>query len=138
MQPLNGPCHSSHSRHSSKKKGFTKLFLHRLANSNAYVAIPILAITVASYMTIGDFLLNDDYVLFLFFSTLFLYPLHRLIGLQLTLPLEYSSAQKAVKRKPWTARISVVIGFIGSLYFTFQISQHIFQILLPLGLLSLT
>ena len=73
-----------------------KLILLRFAHSNAYVAIPILAITIATYIQIGDFNWHLNYVAFLFFSTLFLYPLHRLIGLQLTIPVVYSTVKKSI------------------------------------------
>ena len=131
--------HSHEHKHSHKKKpNVVKLYLHRFAHSNAYVSIPILAITVTSYMLIGSFNWNTNYVAFIFFATLFLYPLHRLIGVRIIMPLEYSPAQKAVSKKPRLSQISVVIGFIGTLFFTFKLSTDIFQLLIPLAIISLT
>lgn len=115
-----------------------RLFLLRFAHSNAYVPLPILAITIATYMQIGDFNWHLGYVSFLFFSTLFLYPLHRLIGLRLSIPLDYSTAQKSVSKKPKIAQISVLLGLLGTVYFTFQLPLHFFQFLIPLGIISMT
>ncbi len=131
--------HSHKHQHSqSKKNNPIKLFLLRWAHSNGYVSIPILAITMATYLTVGSYHFDWNYVAFLFFSTLFLYPLHRLAGLRLTLPLEYSQAQKSVKKTPQIARTSLVIGFIGTTFFAFQLSKEIFQFLIPLGVISIT
>jgi len=131
--------HSNHSGHShKKKKNPSKLFFLRLAHSNSYVALPILAITIATYMTVGSYQFDWNYLAFIFFSTLFLYPLHRLIGLRLTLPIEYSPSQKSVSKNPNIARGSVIIGLLGSLIFTFQLSQEIFQLLIPLGIVAIT
>ena len=124
--------------HPSKKWKKWKLYGLRFAHSNAYVSIPILAITISTYMLVGYFTLDLNYVAFLFFSTLFLYPLHRLIGLRLTIPLEYSPAQKSVHKKPLTARFSVIIGFLGSIIFSTQLAPQVFQYLIPLGLISIT
>ena len=128
----------SHKHSHAKKKNPLKLLLLRWAHSNGYVSIPILAITMTTYLVVGSYDFDWNYVAFLFFATLFLYPLHRLVGLRLTLPFEYSQAQKSVKKNPSMARASVVIGLIGTAFFTFQLSKEIFQLLVPLALISIT
>lgn len=127
----------SHS-HPPKKKNNLKLYALRFAHSNAYVAIPILAVTMSSFVMVGNFNFEWNYLSFLFFSTLFLYPLHRLIGLRLTNPIDYSQAQKSVVKQPLLARVSVAIGFLGTVFFTTQLSLEIFQFLLPLAIVSIT
>lgn len=126
-----------HDKH-SKKKNSIQLFLLRLAHSNGYVALPILAITISTYMTIGSYQFYGNYIAFIFFSTLFLYPLHRLIGLHLTIPVAYSQAQKSVSKKPNIARASVIIGFLGTLFYSFHLSIEVIQLLIPLSLVAIT
>lgn len=123
--------------HNKKGKSSLKLSLIRFAHSNAYIAIPITAITLSTYMTVGEFEINFNYIFFLFFSTLFLYPLHRFIGLKLTIPVEYSQAQKAVAKKPNITKASIIVGLIGTLFFIIQLEHEVFQILLPLALISI-
>lgn len=120
----------------SHRKPF-KLFLLRFVHSNTYVAIPITAITLATYITISQFDFDFYYISFLFFSTLFLYPLHRLIGIYLTIPVEYTPAQRQVDKKPLMARISVAVGFIGLLFCIPQLTLQIWQLIIPLGLISI-
>lgn len=122
----------------SKKKKSSQLFLLRLAHSNGYVALPILAITISTYMTIGSYQFYGNYIAFIFFSTLFLYPLHRLIGLRLTIPVAYSQAQKSVSKKPNIARASVIIGFLGTLFYAFHLSVEVISFLMPLSLVAIT
>jgi len=121
--------------HSSRKP--LKLFLLRFVHSNTYVAIPITAITLATYITVNHFDFNFYYITFLFFSTLFLYPLHRLIGIYLTIPVEYTPAQRQVDKKPLMARISVILGFIGLLFCVPKLSLQIWQLIIPLSLISI-
>ena len=127
-----------HEHNHGKKGNPSKKFFLRFAHSNAYISIPILAITISTYLTVGKYDWNNYYLAFLFFSTLFLYPLHRLMGLHLTIPLEYSQAQRSVHKNPIIARVAIIIGGIGTLFFTFLLSKEVLQLLIPLGLISLT
>ena len=126
-----GPSHQ-HSRPSKLRK-----HMLRWVYSNAYLAFPILAITFETYMYIGDFNISINYLGFMFFSTLFLYPFHRLIGIYSTPELEYTKAQREVSKRPNLTRISVILGFMGALYFAPQLPFEIISWLLPLGLISL-
>lgn len=112
--------------------------LLRFIYSNAYIAVPITAITFETYMLIDDFNFNHMYLAFLFFSTLFLYPFHRLYGVFNTLPYEHTKAQKEVKKKPIILYSSIAIGFIGTIIFGIQLPMETLQLLLPLSLISIT
>jgi 4-hydroxybenzoate polyprenyltransferase len=125
-----------HHKHSSRS-GTIKKNLLRLVNSNAYVSIPILAITIETYMQIGVLNFHSAYIGFLFFSTLFLYPLHRLIGISLTYPIDFTKAQREVDKHPRLAQFSVGIGAIGTIYFSWAIGFEILQLLIPLGIVSI-
>ena len=129
--------HEHHHHHHSKSTQFRK-FLLRLVHSNAYIAIPILAITTATYMSLGSLNFNGTYLAFLFFSTLLLYPLHRLVGVKMTIPVEFTKAQRAVDTHPLLTQMAIAIGLIGTAFFTFRLNYFTIQLLAPLGIISLT
>lgn len=126
-----------HHVHQHRHSPSRKLILLRFVHSNAYVSIPITALTLSSYIIINNFDFNVPYISFLFFSTLFLYPLHRLMGIRLTIPIEYTLAQRQVNKKPLIAKTSVLIGLIGLLISASFFTLKIWQLILPFGIISL-
>jgi 4-hydroxybenzoate polyprenyltransferase len=134
--PHNDQEHSHDHHHHSKSAQFRK-FLLRITHSNSYVAIPVVAIGAATYLSIGSFDFDINYLAFLFFSTLLLYPLHRLIGVKMTIPVEFTKAQRAVDSKPLLTQVAAGIGLIGTLYFIWKIDFYTMQLLAPLGLISI-
>lgn len=125
----------NHGHHHKPNK--LRVFLLRLVYSNAYLALPILAITTETFLYIGEFTFDPIYLGFIFFSTLFLYPFHRLFGNYTTAEFEHTKAQKEVAKHPALTRISVIIGFIGTVFFTFQLPLSTLSYLIPLGIISI-
>jgi len=132
-----GDGHHHEHHHHQHKPNKTRVFLLRLVYSNAYLAIPILAITSESYVYIGAFNFDVNYLGFIFFSTLFLYPFHRLFGIYTTAEFEQTKAQKEVAKHPWLTRTSVIIGFISTLFFTWKLPLSTLSYLIPLGIISI-
>jgi 4-hydroxybenzoate polyprenyltransferase len=124
-----------HHHHHHHSPWFQK-FLLRLAYSNAYLALPILALTMETYVYQKTLIFDWSYIGFVTFSTLFLYPFHRLFGLFVTPDFEYTKAQKEVSRHPNITRYSVVLGALGTLFFATQISMEQLSSIIPLALLS--
>jgi 4-hydroxybenzoate polyprenyltransferase len=60
------------------------------------------------------------------------------MGIYLTIPIEYTLAQRQVHKKPIIAQTSVVIGAIGLIVSAIFFSLQIWQLILPFGLISLT
>ena len=127
--------HGHHHHHHKPNK--LRVFLLRLVYSNAYLALPILAITTETYLYLGEFTFNANFLGFIFFSTLFLYPFHRLFGIYTTAEFEHTKAQKEVVKHPTLTRVSVILGFIGTVFFTFQLPLSTLSYLIPLGIISI-
>jgi len=133
-----GHSHDHGHKHHHHKPNKTKVFLLRLVYSNAYLAIPILALTAESYLYIGQFSFDTNYLGFIFFSTLFLYPFHRLFGIYTTAEFERTKAQKEVAKHILLTQASIVIGFIGTVFFTWKLPLSTLSYLIPLGIISIT
>lgn len=113
-------------------------WLLRFIYSNAYLGVPILALTAESYLYTGSFLFQWNYLGFMFFSTLFVYPFHRLYGVYTTIPIEHTKIQKSVFRRPRLTQVFFGLGLIGSIYFAIQLPKAFIELLMPLALISLT
>ena len=125
-----------HHHHHSKSNNTRRIFL-RIVHSNSYLPIPILAMVLATYMLLGNFNFDYFYLGFLSFSTLLLYPLHRLIGVKMTIPVEFTKAQRGVSNHPQITYTAIIIGFIGTAFFASQLSFETIELLLPLGIISI-
>ena len=132
-----GHNHSHYHKSPHHQPNKWRLLLLRLVYSNAYLALPILAITTETYLYMGNFKFDINYLGFIFFSTLFLYPFHRLFGMYTTAEFEHTKAQKEVAKHPTLTRVSVILGFMGTLFFTFQLPLNTLSYLIPLGIISL-
>ncbi len=135
MKPDQEKSHHDHQHHHPKSNNTRRFFL-RIAHSNAYLPIPILAMVLATYMLLGDFNFDYFYLGFLSFSVLFLYPLHRVIGVNMTIPVEFTKAQREVSKHPHISYAAIIVGFVGTVFFTFQLSFETIQLLVPLGVVS--
>ena len=135
MKPDQEKSHHDHQHHHPKSNNTRRFFL-RIVHSNAYLPIPILAMVLATYMLLGDFNFDYFYLGFLSFSVLFLYPLHRVIGVNMTIPVEFTKAQREVSKHPHISYAAIIVGFVGTVFFTFQLSFETIQLLVPLGVVS--
>lgn len=129
--------HHHHHHHNSNSIITSNKWLLHFVYSNAYLVVPIVAITAQTYLLLGNFEFNLFYLGFVGFSTLFLYPLHRLIGIKKTPWFEHTKPQVDVNTHPTFTRISVAIGGIGTLLFASQLPITILLLLIPLGAISM-
>jgi 4-hydroxybenzoate polyprenyltransferase len=128
--------HTHHHHHHTKSNNVRRIFL-RIVHSNAYLPIPLLAMVLETYIVSGNFEFDYYYLGFLSFSTLLLYPLHRIIGVKMTIPIEFTKAQRGVHKNPQLTYAAILIGLIGTVFFTTQLSFETIQLLLPLGIISI-
>ena len=114
-----------------------KGILDVLVYGNLYVAIPIALLAFSSYSIFGTHLISLELIALIFFSTLFLYPMHRLLSLYRIQPEAYSLRLKIAAKFKGFLFMVVVLAAIGTAYFGLQISEKVFYSFIPLGILSL-
>ncbi|HMO38947.1 MAG TPA: UbiA family prenyltransferase [Saprospiraceae bacterium] len=102
--------------------------------NNLWIAAGALALCLQTqYLLIGAIVLTP-WTLFVFFATLLLYALHRLVGLRLT--TDTPRYQAFIKYRK-SLIISAIVGIIGSLLFFLQLNPPLQIMVLPVAFLSL-
>lgn len=118
-------------------KSVAQSFLKGLVYSNVYIVFVIGFLVAQSYVLVGS-AIDYDYLWFTTSSTLFLYPLHRLLG---SLAIQENAPIERIQwaRNHRQALIPLVLcGAILSIYYFFQLAVDLRWWLVPLALISLS
>lgn len=78
----------------------------------------------------------SNYLWFIFSSTLFIYGLHRIVGIQKTYDLEKKGRYHIVYEYKHHIRIYTIASFLGSIYFFFQLPLEIYPYLILTAVIS--
>lgn len=104
--------------------------------SNLYVVIPIAALVTETYLLAGKITFNPNLLLFVSFSTVFLYPLHRIVGSRHVPSFERQQLHHIALKNQNIIGFFVAAGLVGSIYYFFQLTRSIQVVLLFTGLIS--
>lgn len=105
--------------------------------SNIYVVFVVASLLLQTCLLVdGALFWQNEKVLFVLCASLFLYPLHRLIGaLKLPLDLKQQRHVYSVKHQKFLIILIALSGFL-SLYFAFEFTVNDWLLLLPLLVVS--
>ena len=114
-------------------RSFTDLLLY----GNFWIAAGASAMAIVSlYLTKGNWE-ADHSVGFLFFSTLLVYSLHRIVGLQKAKGVRMTERYKIIERYKQHIVLYAVLSVLGCLYFFFQMQIKTQLFIVGLGLVSI-
>lgn len=114
-----------------------KDFINLLFYGNFWIAFCALAMVLQSQWLLDGSLAFRPIIGLLFFATLFLYALHRIVGISRLKDFLEEERYSVIYRYRHHIRFYAFVGFIGSLYFFLQISWAIRWELIVPALLSL-
>ncbi len=110
--------------------------IHFYLYSNLHIALCAVCLCLFSFLSLG-IPVNSVYLLYIFFSTLLLYALHRAVGIHKTSEVEQKKRFKIIERFRIHIFIYAGIGFIGALYCFYFLENWIrYQLIIP-GIVSL-
>lgn len=112
-------------------------FWNLLLYGNFWIALGAAAMGMVSRYFVNNTWEVDASIGFLFFSTLFTYSLHRVVGLEKTKNLELTKRYQVIRTFKKHIQVYAVLGALGSLYFFFQLQFQAKCLTFVLSLLAL-
>ena len=100
---------------------FLRKFVDLILYSSLWIAICAAAQVQLTYMLTGRPFQVDAYTLFIFFSTIGLYSIHRIVGMDKVRAFEHEGRFAVIKKYAGHIRIYGTIGLIGSGVFWFML-----------------
>lgn len=104
---------------------------------NIIISLCTLALFLETYLQLGTTVKLDGLAFLVFFATLSLYNVHRLLGVRRIQQEDYGEITGWAARHRFTLFMLAIIGAGGVAFFVFQTSLLIFGILFLLGAISL-
>lgn len=122
------------------KKGKQLLiaFWELVLYGNFWIALGASATTLVTLFLAKNKWEVDASVCFLFFSTLIVYSLHRIVGLNKAKKVKMTDRYQTILSYRSHIVGYAILGLLGSTYYFFQLNQHSKLIIVVLGLISLT
>tara|TARA_Y100000782_G_C10188960_1_gene269018 strand:- start:2582 stop:3433 length:852 start_codon:yes stop_codon:yes gene_type:complete len=111
--------------------GLLKFFTY----SNLYVSVVIAALLLQTYW-LTDVEIDPELAGFVIASTIFLYPLHRIIGAFRIDEFHRNERMKMVLKNQFFMWLIIFVGAVFSVYFFFHLSSHLQMYIIPFGLIS--
>lgn len=113
-----------------------KKFIDFYLYSSIHIALGASLSVILCYSVLYH-LPNSDYPFFVFFSTLFLYCSHRIVGIQKVKAFENEGRFAIIKKFKVHLILYAILGAVASIYFFFGLERRLQLILLIPGLISI-
>lgn len=111
--------------------------INLLFYSNLWIALAALAMTLQTQLLLVGKVIYTPYLPFLFFGSLFLYALHRIVGLEKAKPFQKTGRYSVITAFKQHIQLYAAMAALASIYFFFFLPQSIQLSLVLPALLSL-
>ncbi|MEP7128314.1 MAG: UbiA family prenyltransferase [Chitinophagales bacterium] len=110
--------------------------INPLIFGNVIISLCAVTFLLETYILLGMPVYMDGLAFLVFFATLFLYNVHRLLSVSRIPPQDYGTITAWAAKHRFTLFMFSIIGAGGVAFFVFQTSLVIFGILIALGIIS--